>query len=86
MKIGKVHVYYNVPIMPQNAPKQTFLPQICPKKTTQKCLIFCFDTVYFYIKTVCNHSNHPEAFTFIEVVYDKKNVEGLAGARESISG
>lgn len=30
MKFGKIHMRYNVPIMPQNAPNQTFLPQMCP--------------------------------------------------------
>ncbi|MEX5304106.1 DinI family protein, partial [Kocuria sabuli] len=43
------------------------------------------DTVYYHIKnTVYNHSGFPEAFMFVELVYDKRNVEGLEGAREII--
>lgn len=32
----------------------------------------------------CKHSSFPETYMFVELVYDKRNVNGLAGAREII--
>ncbi|EKS7107971.1 TPA: DinI family protein [Enterobacter ludwigii] len=42
------------------------------------------DAVYFYSKNTSPTGSYYGGFMFVELVYDKRNVQGLDGAREII--